>query len=149
MKFSNELKATLQIVIANTYQMYFKAHSYHWNVEGMYFSQLHDFFGDLYAEVFEAVDVAAEQLRTLDEYAPGSLSDIIKQATVSEDAAKPETCHDMLQNLLDANEEVMVSLNKLFEEATDDEVQGLADWAAGRIDTHAKHRWMIRSHLKG
>jgi starvation-inducible DNA-binding protein len=149
MQFSNELKATLQIVVANTYQMYFKAHSYHWNVEGMYFSQLHDFFGDLYTEVFGAVDVAAEQLRTLDEYAPGSLSDIIKQATISEDAAKPEDCHDMLQNLLDANEEVMVSLNKLFEQASDDDVQGLADWAAGRIDIHAKHRWMIRSHLKG
>mgnify|MGYP001181021619 CR=1 FL=1 len=149
MQFSNELKATLQIVVANTYQMYFKAHSYHWNVEGMYFSQLHDFFGDLYEEVFAAVDAAAEQMRTLDEYAPGTLSDIIKQATISEDAAKPEDCHEMLQNLLDANEEVMVSLNKLFEQASDDDVQGLADWAAGRIDTHAKHRWMIRSHLKG
>lgn len=149
MQFSNELKATLQIVIANTYQMYFKAHSYHWNVEGIYFSQLHSFFGGLYEEVFGAVDVAAEQLRTLDEYAPGTLSDIIKQSTISEDAAKPETCQDMLQNLLDANEEVMVSLNKLFEQATDDDVQGLADFAAGRLDIHAKHRWMIRSHLKG
>jgi starvation-inducible DNA-binding protein len=149
MQFSNELKATLQIVTANTYQMYFKAHSYHWNIEGIYFSQLHDFFSDIYTEVFAAVDQAAEQIRTLDEYAPGSLSDIIKQATISEDAAKPEDCHAMLQNLLDANEEVMVSLNKLFEQASEDDVQGLADWAAGRIDTHAKHRWMIRSHLKG
>ena len=149
MQFSNELKATLQIVIANTYHMYFKAHSYHWNVEGMYFSQLHDFFGDIYTEVFAAVDTAAEELRTLDEYAPGSLSDIIKQSTISEDAAKPAGCHDMLQNLLDANEEVMVSLNKLFEQATDDDVQGLADFAASRLDVHAKHRWMIRSHLKG
>ncbi len=149
MKISNELKATLQIVIANTYQMYFKAHTYHWNVEGMYFSQLHGFFGDIYTEVFAAVDVAAEELRTLDEYAPVSLSDIIKQATISEDAAKPATCHDMLNSLLDANEEVMVSLNKLFEEATNDDVQGLADFAAARLDIHSKHRWMIRSHLKG
>lgn len=149
MQFSNELKATLQIVIANTYQMYFKAHSYHWNVEGMYFSQLHDFLGDIYTEVFAAIDVAAEELRTLDEYAPLSLSDIIKQSTIDEDSAKPETCHDMLENLLEANEEVMVSLNKLFEQATDDNVQGLADFAAARLDIHAKHRWMIRSHLKG
>jgi starvation-inducible DNA-binding protein len=149
MNFSNELKATLQIVIANTYQMYFKTHSYHWNVEGMYFSQLHDFFGELYAEVFAAVDAAAEQMRTLDEYAPLSLSDIIKQSTVEEDTAKPKDCHAMLSNVLEANEEVMVSLNKLFEQASEEDVQGLADWAAGRIDTHAKHRWMIRSHLKG
>ena len=149
MNFSNKLKATLQIVIANHYQMYFKAHSYHWNVEGIYFSQLHDFFGDLYTEVFAAVDSAAEQMRTLDEYAPLSLSDIIKQSTVEEDSAKPSDCHEMLQNLLDANEEVMVSLNKLFEQASDEDVQGLADYAAGRLDVHAKHRWMIRSHLKG
>ena len=149
MQFSNKLKATLQIVIANHYHMYFKAHSYHWNVEGMYFSQLHDFFGDIYTEVFAAVDTAAEELRTLEAYAPIGLSDMIDHSTIDEDSAKPATHEDMLQKLLDANEEVMVSLNKLFDQATEEKVQGLADFAAGRLDVHAKHRWMIRSHLKG
>jgi starvation-inducible DNA-binding protein len=149
MQFSNELKATARIVLANTMVMYFKAQSYHWNVEGKDFSQLHDFFGDIYEEVYGAVDQAAEEVRTLDEYAPASLSKILEETTISEDKEKPATAEIMLSNLLDANEEVMVSLNKLFSICSDEDCQGLANWAADRLDKHSKHRWMIRSHLKG
>ena len=51
-----ELQETLKEVLANKFVMYFKAQSYHWNVEGIHFSQLHDFFGDIYAEVYASVD---------------------------------------------------------------------------------------------
>jgi starvation-inducible DNA-binding protein len=149
MQFSNELKATARIVLANTMVMYFKAQSYHWNVEGKDFSQLHDFFGDIYEEVYGAVDQAAEEIRTLDEYAPASLSKILEETTISEDEEKPATAELMLTNLLDTNEEVMVSLNKLFSICSDEDCQGLANWAADRLDKHSKHRWMIRSHLRG
>jgi starvation-inducible DNA-binding protein len=149
MKFSDELIATARIVLANTTVMYFKAHSYHWNIEGKDFSQLHDFFGDIYEEVYGAVDQAAEEIRTLDEYAPISLAKILEETTVAEDESKPETAELMLTNLLDANEEVMTSLNKLFTICSDEDCQGLANWAADRLDIHSKHRWMIRSHLRG
>jgi len=43
---------------------------------------------------------------------------------------------------------VIDSLNKLFELADAQNEQGLADWAAGRLDSHKKHAWMIRSSLK-
>jgi len=45
----NEIQAALRVVLANTFVMYFKTHSYHWNVEGVLFSLYHDFFGDLYS----------------------------------------------------------------------------------------------------
>jgi len=143
-----ELKIATQVVLANKFVLYFKAHSYHWNVEGMFFSQLHDFFGDLYEEIHASVDVAAEELRTLQAYAPISINELYKYKTIEEDTEKPASAKEMLQNLLLDNTQVIESLNKLFDVATAQKAQGLADWAAGRIDTHFKHEWMIRSHLK-
>ena len=145
----NETNATLNIVLANTFVMYFKAHSYHWNVEGINFAQHHGFFGDLYEELQGVVDTAAEELRAQEEYAPVSIVALLKSATISEDEEKPATVTEMFEHLSSANAEVVNSLNKLFEVATAAKKQGLADFAAGRLDVHAKHGWMIRSHLKG
>lgn len=140
--------AAAKVVLANTFVMYFKAHSYHWNVEGKNFSQYHDFFGDLYEELHGAIDPTAEQIRACDEYAPVSMNDVYSAKTISEDSAKPETPEQMFGNLLAANNQVIESLNKLFEVAEAANKQGLADFAAGRLDVHAKHGWMLRSFMK-
>ena len=140
--------AATKVVLANTFVMYFKAHSYHWNVEGRTFAQDHDFFGDLYAELHGAIDSAAEEIRACGEYAPISMNDLYSAKTISEDSTKPETTEQMFGNLLSANNQVIESLNKLFEVADAANKQGLADFAAGRLDVHAKHGWMLRSFMK-
>jgi len=144
----NELEAALRISLGNTFTMYFKAHSYHWNVEGMLFSQYHDFFSDLYEELFDSVDTYAEQLRALDVYAPISIAALYDNKTVEEDIEKPDDITGMLENLQTANNQVIETLNKLFDLATNANEQGLADFAAGRIDVHKKHGWMLRASLK-
>lgn len=144
----NELEATLRICLGNTFTMYFKAHSYHWNVEGMLFDQYHSFFGKIYEELYSSVDVFAEQLRALDVYAPISIAALYDNKTVEEDLEKPDDVAGMLQNLQTANDQLIDSLNKLFELASNANEQGLADFAAGRIDVHKKHRWMLRSSLQ-
>jgi len=144
----DELKIATKVVLANKFALYFKAHSYHWNVEGMFFSELHKFFGKIYEEVHDSADDAEEELRTLQEYAPISIQELYKYKTIEEDEQKPESAKEMLQNLLLDNTKVIESLNKLFDVATAQKAQGLADWAAGRIDKHFKHEWMIRSYLK-
>lgn len=143
-----ELKLATKIALANTFVMYYKAHAYHWNVEGMLFPVYHDFFGDLYEDVYGAIDPTAEELRVLGEYAPQSLEKLYAFATVTEDEEVVTDISEMLQNIQVANEEVLSSLNKVFDLATSSKEQGLADFVAGRIDTHKKHGWMIRSSLK-
>jgi starvation-inducible DNA-binding protein len=144
----NELIATTKIVLGNTFVMYFKAHSYHWNVEGKNFSQYHDFFGDIYEELHDAIDGIAEEIRALDAYAPISLEQLYNSKTIVEDTTKPESCLAMVSNLLNANDQVILSLNKLFAVASAENDQGIADFAASRLDIHKKHGWMLRSFLK-
>ena len=57
----DKLIASLKVVLGNTFIMYFKSHSYHWNVEGHHFRQFHDFFGEIYDDVYGAVDPLAEE----------------------------------------------------------------------------------------
>lgn len=146
----NELIEALRTAHANTFVMYFKAHTFHWNIEGKLFSQYHDFFGELYTDLFSAVDPLAEELRALDQYAPKSLSELYTACTLSENTSiVGDALPEMLNSLLADNTEVINSLNKVFTLADDMNEQGLADFVAGRLDIHKKHAWMIKSSLKG
>lgn len=144
----NELQAALKIALGNTFAMYFKAHSYHWNVEGANFPQYHGFLGDIYEEVYGAVDGLAEHIRAIDGYAPISLVDIMGAGTIAEDTSKPATTQQMFANLLSANEEVITALTKAADLANSINNQGLLNFLADRLDRHAKHGWMLKSVLK-
>jgi len=145
----DQLKAALNILLADTFLMYFKAQSYHWNVEGMFFSQYHEFFGELYEEVYGAVDPTAEHIRICcDSYAPISLMEMYNSKTLPEDTIKPTNINQMLNNLIAANEVIITDLNKVFEIAGSMNNQGLMDFIANRLDVHNKHAWMLRTSAK-
>lgn len=143
----NENVIAARIVLANTFVYYFKAQSYHWNVKGMLFPQLHDFFGDLYAEIYGAVDPLAEEIRSLGELAPRSLDEIYQYKTV-DGSNSASDAHSMVADLLAANDKTIESLNKLFGLLNTANEQGFADFVAGRLDAHKKHGWMLRAILE-
>jgi len=138
---------TSKQALANTFVMYFKAQAYHWNVEGINFPQMHEFFGDLYEELQGAVDPFAEQIRALGEYAPRNLDEIFKLKTIDGDNVA-RTLPAMVADLLIANDQSIITLNKLFGELEAAGEQGFADFVASRLDAHKKHGWMLKSILK-
>lgn len=142
----SKLVTSLKKVLANTFVMYLMAHNFHWNVEGSEFSQHHDFFGNLYTELFGAIDQIAEHVRALDAYAPGTLMRLKELSNINE----TETILDaknMYQNLLNANQKVIDSLKETYTLAGDTEV-GLSNFVQDRIDIHQKHGWMLRASIK-
>jgi starvation-inducible DNA-binding protein len=134
-------------VLADTFAMYLKAHNYHWNVEGSNFPQYHDFFGKLYEELHGAVDPIAEEIRSLDAYAPGSFTRFLELTEIQDETNVP-MAREMAAKLLADNQIVLNTLNMAFKLANEFDKQGLADFVAGRIDVHNKHAWMLRSILK-
>jgi starvation-inducible DNA-binding protein len=136
-----------KVALADTFFMYQKAHSYHWNVEGELFPMMHDFFGKIYEEVYGSIDTFAEQIRALGEYAPRDVEEMYDDKTVNcQNRASTKT--EMLQDLLETNDKVLVSLNNLFKELQTKGDQGFMDFVATRIDAHKKHGWMLRASLK-
>jgi starvation-inducible DNA-binding protein len=144
----DELQTSMKIVFANTYAMYFKAHGHHWNVEGKDFSQLHDFFSTLYLELFAAVDVIAEQIRALDDYAPYNMTELTSTTTVKESNIYGVDVSGMLADLIDANVSVIEALNTAHKLADADGNRGLVNLIEERLDIHAKHAWMLRATSK-
>ena len=68
--------------------------------------------------------------------------------TIPEDSAKPDTAYDMITNLLLANAQLLEGLSVLFDEATAEKQQGLANFAADRMDKHKKFQWQLHASLK-
>jgi len=144
----DELNTSMKIVLANTFAMYFKAHGHHWNVEGKDFSQLHDFFANLYQELFAAVDQIAEQIRALDDYVPYGLDTVSSIATIKDSSINGNNIPSMLQDLMDANASVIEALNAAHKLAEAEGNRGLVNHIEGRLDVHAKHGWMLLATSK-
>ena len=144
----DELNTALKIVLANTYAMYFKAHGFHWNVEGKDFSQMHDFFSGIYEELFAAVDTIAEEIRALDEYAPYNMTELASITTIKESNIYGVDVSGMLSDLNDANGAVIEALNSAHKLADAENNRGLLNLIEERLDVHAKHGWMIRASSK-
>ena len=142
------LSDALKTLLATEYAFAIKSQFFHWNVEGPDFAQLHEFFGELYAEVNDnSIDRAAEFIRTLDDYAPGSF-ERFAELSVIQGQTKVPRARLMLEELLSDNTQVIDLLNQCFAEAEQENQQGIANFIAERLDAHGKHGWMLRSFLK-
>jgi starvation-inducible DNA-binding protein len=142
-----QLVEALKRAFTDSFSFYLKAHGYHWNVEGVLFSQFHDFFGEIYQEVHGNIDSFAEQIRTLDSYAPFTFEQLDELRSVRGSVESTDALA-MTKDLLEDNQKVLSILNDTFKLANDLNKQGIADFIAARIDAHEKHGWMLRSTLK-
>lgn len=133
-----------KVILADTFVFYMKAHSYHWNIIGPDFPQLHEFFGKLYDELHEAIDLLAEEIRTLDSFAPGSLARIIELTTIKEDDKIP-TPPNMIKNLYEANDKLVSSIKEGYNIAEYLEEYAYSNILQDRLSAHAKHKWMLKS----
>ena len=143
----DELKQALKLAFANSFAFYLKAHYFHWNVEGMLFSQFHDFFGNIDQEVYASIDPFAENIRKIDSYAPGSFSRLSQLAEINDEERIPPA-KNMLEILLQDNDIVLESIKTAYDAAESVGAVGLSDFLAGRQDAHMKHAWMLRATLK-
>ena len=74
----------LSKLLADTYTLYLNTHNFHWNVTGPMFNTLHLMFMDQYTELWNSVDVIAERIRALDQFAIGSYKDFSNYSSVKD-----------------------------------------------------------------
>lgn len=142
-----DLVELLNKVLADTFALYLKTHSFHWNVEGPDFAEYHGLFGDLYEEIYGAVDPIAEHVRALDGYAVGTMKRMMEMTTVKETVVVPPA-RDMFHDWMRANDEVLKSLKECYLNAERQGEIGLSNFLQDRYDIHKKHAWMVRATLK-
>jgi starvation-inducible DNA-binding protein len=142
-----QLLEKLKVLLATNFSFYLKLHFFHWNVTGPNFPQYHEFFGDLYEEVFAANDSIAEHIRAAKGFAPGSLSRFI-DLTLIKDQTDVVPAQQMISIAIQDNDKVIDALTQAFLAAEQNSEHGLANFLQDRIDIHKKHAWMLRSTLQ-
>ena len=141
-----EIAKGLSRFLADSYTLYLKTHNYHWNVTGPMFSTLHLMFEGHYNELALAVDVIAERIRALGEYAPGSYKAYAKLSQIEESEEVP-TATEMINDLLKGHEAVCRTAREIFPAVESGHDEATADILTQRIQLHEKTAWMLRSLL--
>ncbi|ABI38061.1 MULTISPECIES: DNA starvation/stationary phase protection protein DpsA [Shewanella] len=141
-----EIAAGLNQLLADSYSLYLKTHSFHWNVTGPMFTSLHLLFEQQYTELALAVDLIAERVRALGARALGSYSAYAKLTEIREDqgVTKAET---MIRELLSDQEVVIRNARALYPLVSQANDEATADLLTQRIQLHEKNAWMLRSLL--
>lgn len=131
----------LRAALASSYSLYLAAHAAHWNVEGPEFPAWHEFFGELYKDVFGAIDTLAESLRQHYAYAPASFYDIFTPGSLT-----PIEKGVGGVRLLNAAQRVALTGVKDAAEAAGD--VGLSNFCQDRLAAHLKTDWQLRAMEK-
>jgi starvation-inducible DNA-binding protein len=134
---------SLERLLANVVNEYLHAHGFHWNVVGPQFAQLHEFFGEIYEDVYGSIDDIAENLRKLNVKAPFLLSQFTKLKDTPE--TDPSDAMAMITALARINTAVIANLTEVFDIANSLDEQGICNFIAARIEMHQKWAWQLRS----
>ncbi|AOJ03426.1 MULTISPECIES: non-specific DNA-binding protein DpsA [Burkholderia] len=136
----------LSRLLADTYTLYLKTHNFHWNVTGPMFNTLHLMFEEQYNELWLAVDLVAERIRTLGVVAPGTYREFAKLSSIPEADGVP-AAEDMIRQLVEGHEAVVRTARTIFPDADAASDEPTADLLTQRLQTHEKTAWMLRSLL--
>lgn len=141
------IAAGLSKLLADSYSLYLMTHNFHWNVTGPHFNTLHTMFMAQYTEQWGALDLIAERIRALGEYAPGTYTELTKLTSIQE-VHGTHKAMDMVRHLVKAQEATAKTARKMFTLLDKANDQPTADLLTQRLDVHEKTAWMLRSLLE-
>ena len=142
-----DLNEELTELLADVVSFYFRAHGAHWNVKGADFSEYHKLFLKIYEDVYESIDPIAENLRKLGSIAPFTLGSFMALRTIDDAPAILQDPIALANDLLVANDIIIDELSDAFDCATLYNQQGVANFLAGRIDSHQFWKWQLTASL--
>jgi starvation-inducible DNA-binding protein len=137
----------LSRLLADTYTLYLKTHNFHWNVTGPMFNTLHLMFMGQYTEMWTAVDLVAERIRSLGAPAPGTYEDFARLTSIARTEGVPSAT-DMIRQLVQGHEAVIRTARSIFPVVEKGGDQASADLLTQRLQVHEKTAWMLRSLLE-
>jgi starvation-inducible DNA-binding protein len=137
----------LSILLADSYTLYLTTHNFHWNVTGPMFQTLHVMFMGQYTELWNALDLIAERIRSLGHFAPGTYAEYAKLTNLKEPKGVPKA-KEMIKMLVQGHEAVAKTARSIFPAAEAGADEGTLDLLTQRIQLHEKTAWMLRSLLE-
>ena len=133
-------------VFYDNFVAYYRSHVAHVNVEGRNFQSDHALLGGVYEDLQGQIDILGELLRTLGEYMPCDIFDILDNSEV-----RPARIEGSSDELLEAVLGDLETLKDCYEEliavAEMEGYKEIANYAQDRVLAIAKQIWMFKSTL--
>ena len=142
-----QLIEQMKIILGTNFGLYFKAHTFHWNVEGPDFAQYHGFLGDFYDSVFDQTDPIEEHIRALGSYAPTTLARMMELSKVQDLVAIPSPLI-MMSELAQDNDKYIMELRAGIAIADAADEPAVGNFLQDILDAHQKHGWMLKSFTR-
>jgi starvation-inducible DNA-binding protein len=140
----NDLLITLRTLLAQTLFAYYKAHTSHWNVTGADFPQYHEFLGDTYQQLFDAIDGIGEIVRSLGAKAPATLATLAMMQP-TDPATEDDTLSMMITQLKATNDLIITTVRQGI--AQSDAEPAIQNFLQDRLMYHQKLGWMLNAIL--
>ena len=137
----------LNTLLADYNIYYQKLRSFHWNVLGKNFFDLHEKFENMYNEAKLKVDEIAERILTLRHHPVSKFSDYLKISSLSE-ASSLITDQEMIEELLNDHKTMLAQMSQVLSKAEDAGDEGTIDLIGAYIRELEKSSWMLNAWLK-
>ena len=139
-------QAQLSKVFNDNFMAYWRSHVAHVNIMGRNFHSDHELLGGIYEELQGQVDIIAELLRSMGEFMPITLGDVIAVSEILDTPVEGDS-----ETLLGIVETDLMLLKGCYEElikvANEEGYDEIANYAQDRVLAIAKHLWMLNSTL--
>lgn len=139
-------ESQLTQVFTDNFVAYFRSHVAHVNTMGRNFQSDHALLGNIYEDLQGQIDHIAELLRTLGEFMPDNISDILDQSHVTDDPISG-TADELLSLVRDDIEHLRNCYEELIEVAHDEGNEPISNYAQDRVLALNKYIWMLDSTL--
>ncbi len=140
-----QVSQKLSYLLCNEFIIYIKTLKFHWNVTGSDFKPLHLFFEEQYEELLQIVDDVAERIRSLGYFSPGTATEFLKNAELTEAVGENPPAAAMLTLLLHDHEAIIRIIRKEIDATTALGDAGTNNFLCDLMERHEKMAWMLRA----
>lgn len=133
-------------IFKDNFVAYFRSHVAHVNITGRNFRSDHKLLQGVYERRQAEIDRIGELLRSIDEYMPCDLSEVIAESHI--DIGELSGSADyLLEQVEEDLEHLVEEFKELIEIAQDDEYKSIANYAEDQVLDLTKSIWMINATL--
>lgn len=133
-------------IFRDNFVAYFRSHVAHVNITGRNFTADHELLGGIYESLQGQIDFIGELLRTLREYMPCDLQEVLDASHI--DTSELSGSADFyLASVLEDLDHLIEEYRELVEIADAEGHTEIANYGQDRILSLEKQTWMLRSTL--
>lgn len=137
----------LTLIFNNNFVAYFRSHAAHVNITGRNFRSDHKLLQGVYERRQAQIDAIGELLRTMREYMPCDIQDVVFGSAVPTDAIEG-SADTLLETVMMDLEHLLEDYKALIVIASDEGLEEISNYAQDQALDLEKSIWMFRSTLE-